>query len=632
MVKLKLPDGSTLEVEKGKSCLDAAKKISTRLADASLAAKLDETLVDVGAPLSKDARFELVTFDKKEGKEVFRHSSSHIMALAVKRLFPGVKFAIGPAIEDGFYYDFDINRTFSPEDLGNIESEMKKIVAQKLPFERREVSRDEALKMFKGEPYKLELIKELPEGETISTYALGDFTDLCRGPHIPDSGFIKAIKLTKVAGAYWKGDAKNKMLQRIYGISFPSEKELKDHLTLLEEAEKRDHRKLGTQLDLFSFHEEAPGMVFLHPKGMALWNILVDFWRKEHQKRGYVEIKTPIILNQNLWIRSGHWDHYKNNMYFTKIDESDYAVKPMNCPGGMLVYKRKSWSYRELPLRVGELGLVHRHELAGVLSGLFRVRCFTQDDAHIFMTEDQMMGEIVNLIQFIDYFYKIFGFDYSVELSTRPEKAMGSKETWDKAEKVLQEAMRKSGKKFDINPGEGAFYGPKLDFKLKDALGRSWQCGTIQLDFQMPERFELEYVGEDNKPHRPIMLHRVIYGSLDRFVAVLVEHYAGKFPLWLAPIQVRVLSIADRHNQYAKDIESTLREAGIRVESDLSQNTIQYKIREAQLQKINYMVIIGDKELEAKTISVRSRDGEQKLGVALDAFVKQIQKEVAQFK
>ena len=631
MVELTLPDGSVLKVDAGSTALDAVKKISERLASATLVAKVNGKLIDVGAPVEAGS-FAAITFDKKEGKEVFRHSSSHVMALAVKRLFPKIKLAIGPAIEDGYYYDFDTDKPFTPEDLGKIEVEMGKIVKEDLPFVRKVVSKKEALFMFKDEPYKVEMIKELPEGETISTYALGEFTDFCRGPHVPSSGFIKSFKLQKVAGAYWRGDSHKKMLQRIYGTSFPSSKELKDYLTMLEEAEKRDHRKLGVALDLFSFHDEAPGMVFWHPKGWTLWNILVDFWRKEHVKRGYQEIRTPIILNKDLWLRSGHWDHYKENMYFTKIDDFDYAVKPMNCPGGMLVYKTKSWSYKDLPLRVGELGWVHRHELSGVLSGLLRVRCFTQDDAHLFMTEGQLMGEITSLIGFIDHFYKIFGFEYHVELSTRPEKFMGKKETWDKAEAILQDAMKKADMKFEINPGDGAFYGPKLDFKVKDAIGRSWQCGTIQLDMQMPEKFELEYIGEDGQKHRPVMLHRVIYGSFERFIALLIENFAGKFPLWLSPVQVRVLPMSDRLNQNAQKVVDSLLDGGVRVEIDDSSNTLEYKIREAQLQKIPYMLVIGEKEVAANTIAVRSRDGKQEFGVKIEDFIKRIQNEVSEFK
>jgi threonyl-tRNA synthetase len=631
MVELVLPDGSKLKVKAGTSCWDAVRKISEKLASATLVAKLNGKLVDLETPAA-DGEFTAVTFDMPEGKEIFRHSSSHILALAVKRLFPRAKFAIGPAIEDGYYYDFDVERPFTPDDLKKIEKEMEKIVREKMAFQRKVVPKEEAMKIFKNEQYKIELIKDLPDGEIISLYRLGEFVDLCRGPHVPHSGFIKAFKLKKVAGAYWRGDSKNKMLQRIYGTSFPSKKELDKYLKMLEEAEKRDHRKLGTQLDLFSFHEEAPGMCFWHPKGWVLWKLLVDFWRNEHRKRGYREINTPMILNRDLWMRSGHWDHFKENMYFTKIDDVDFAVKPMNCPGGMLVYKRKTWSYRELPLRVGELGLVHRHELSGALSGLLRVRCFTQDDAHIFMTEDQMISEITNLLRFIDYMYKIFGFEYHVELSTKPEKAMGSEKTWNKAESVLQEAMKEIGWDYKVNPGDGAFYGPKLDFHLKDAIGRTWQCGTVQLDFLMPEKFDLEYVGKDGQKHRPIMLHRVIYGSLERIIAVLIEHYAGKFPVWLSPIQVRVLTLTDRQNKYAKKVFDKLFENNVRVELDNSQNTIEYKIRDAQMQKVPYMLVIGDKEETVKTIAIRSRDGKKEFGIKVDDFIKRIQREIKEFK
>ncbi|MBW3022519.1 threonine--tRNA ligase [Candidatus Woesearchaeota archaeon] len=568
-------------------------------------------------------------FGTKEGKEIFWHSSSHLLAQAVKKLFPDAVLTIGPAIENGFYYDFDF-RPFTPEDLKKIEDEMKKIVHEKLKIEKVEMTKEEAKKTFKSNPYKLELINEA-EGK-ISAYKQGEFIDLCKGPHLDSTSEIKAFKLMKTSGAYWRGDAKNKQLQRIYGISFPDRKMLQDYLTQLAEAEKRDHRKIGKELDLYSFHEEAPGMAFFHAKGMVIWNNLLGFWREEHRKAGYVEIKTPIILNKKLWLQSGHWDHYKDNMYFTKIDEQDYAVKPMNCPGGMLVYKERLHSYRELPLRAAEVGLVHRHELSGVLSGLFRVRSFHQDDAHIFCTEEQMEKEVQAIINLVDKVYRVFGFTYHLELSTKPEKAMGTKQMWDKAENSLKKALESKKLNYKINPGDGAFYGPKIDFHIKDAIGRTWQCATIQLDFQMPEKFDLTYEGQDGKKHRPVMLHRVIYGSLERFIGVLVEHYAGKFPMWLSPVQVILLPIADRHIDYCKDVAKKYFDAGIRVEVDDKAETTPKKVRNAEMQKVNYILVVGDKELENKTVNVRTRDnkilGEKKV----DEFLKQILKEVEERK
>lgn len=609
MINIKLKDGSVKEYQEGITVLDIAKDISQGLARVALAGEVDGKTVDLRKQLYKDSDLNILTFDDERGKKAFWHTSSHILAQAVKRLFPKAKLAIGPAIDNGFYYDFDIDRPFSIDDLEAIEKEMAKIVKKDAELKRFELPREEAIKLMEGinEPYKVELIEDLPEDAAISFYTQGEFTDLCAGPHIISTGSVKAVKLLSVAGAYWRGSEKNKMLQRIYGITYPKKSQLDEYLARLEEAKKRDHRKIGKELDLFSIQEEGPGFPFFHPKGMVLRNLLEDFWRKEHVKKGYQEIKTPIILNRDLWIRSGHWDHYQENMYFTKIDEADYAIKPMNCPGSMILYKRKIYSYRDLPLRVGELGLVHRHELSGALHGLMRVRCFTQDDAHIFMLPEQIKEEIIGVIELIDHFYSVFGFKYHVELSTKPEKAMGSDEDWEKATDSLKEALEAKGVKYKINEGDGAFYGPKIDFHLEDCIGRTWQCGTIQLDFQMPERFDLTYVGPDGEKHRPVMIHRVIFGSIERFIAILIEHFAGAFPVWLAPVQVRILSITDRSNDFIGEITKDFIEDEIRVENDLRNEKIGYKIREAQMEKVPYMLIVGDKELEDGTVAVRSR-------------------------
>ena len=631
MIKVTLKDGSSKEYPQGITVYEVAQDISMGLARAAVAAQVDGKTVDLMHPLNDDCQINILTFEDKEGKKAFWHTSAHIMAQAVKRLFPDVKLAIGPAIDNGFYYDFDTDRSFTPEDLDAIEAEMKKIVKEDLKLERFVLPRQEAIDYVadQNETYKVELIEELPQDSEISFYKQGEFVDLCAGPHLPSTGRVKAFKLLSLAGAYWRGDEKNKMLQRIYGISFPKKSQLDEYLARLEEAKKRDHRKLGKELDLFSIHEEGPGFPFFHPKGMVLRNILEDFWRQEHIKRGYEEIKTPIILNQDLWKRSGHWDHYQENMYFTKIDENDYAVKPMNCPGSMIVYKRKMHSYRDLPIRMAELGLVHRHELSGVLHGLMRVRCFTQDDAHIFMLPEQVKDEIVGVIDLVDYIYKQFGFNYHVELSTRPENAMGSQEDWDMATNALREALEEKNMKYVINEGDGAFYGPKIDFHLEDSIGRTWQCGTIQLDFQMPERFDLTYIGPDGEKHRPVMLHRAIFGSLERFIGILIEHYAGAFPTWLAPVQVRLLSITDRSNEYIEKLTKEFEAAGIRVETDLRNEKIGYKIREARLQRIPYMLIVGDKEVENQQVSVRSRD-EGDLGpMYVKDFLDKIQKEIS---
>jgi threonyl-tRNA synthetase len=630
MINVTLKDGSKKQFEKGLTILDIAKEISPGLARAALAAEVDGHVVDLFTSMDRDFELNILTFDDEKGKKALWHTTSHIMAQAVKRLFPDVKLAIGPAIDNGFYYDFDSEKPFTPEDLEAIEKEMAKIVKEDLKLERFELPREEAIAFMeeKNEPYKVELIEDLPEGEVISFYRQGDFVDLCAGPHVPSTGKARAFKLISLAGAYWRGDEKNKMLQRIYGISFLKKSHLDGYLTRLEEAKKRDHRKLGKELDLFSIQEEGPGFPFFHPKGMVLRNELENFWRKEHVRHGYQEIKTPIILNRDLWIRSGHWDHYQENMYFTKIDDGDYAIKPMNCPGSMLVYKRRIYSYRDLPLRMGELGLVHRHELSGALHGLMRVRCFTQDDAHIFMLPEQIKDEIIGVIDLIDYFYGIFGFKYHVELSTRPEDSMGSDEAWEQATDALREALEYKKMDYKVNEGDGAFYGPKIDFHLEDSIGRTWQCGTIQLDFQMPERFDLTYVGADGEKHRPVMIHRVIFGSIERFIAILTEHFAGAFPTWLAPVQVKILSITDRSNEFINKLADKFMDEDIRVETDLRNEKIGYKIREAQLEKVPYMLVIGDKELESGKVAVRSRkDGN--LGVMdVDEFMNKILMEI----
>ena len=554
---------------------------------------------------------EIYTFENEEYKNAYRHTTSHILAQAVKRLYPDVKLAIGPAIADGFYYDFDSPEPFTPETLEALEAEMRKICKEKLPITRFELTRTEALELMaqRDEPYKLELIRDLPEDAALSFYKQGEFTDLCAGPHVDSTGRIKAnaLKLTSCTGAYWRGDANNKMLQRVYGTCFMSKDELDTHLQRLEEAKQRDHRKLGRELDLFSLYDEGPGFPFFFPKGMILRNELLKFWREEHIRAGYEEISTPLILNEELWHRSGHWDHFKDNMYFTQIDDGDYAIKPMNCPGGMLTYKRRMWSYRELPVRMAELGTVHRHELSGALHGLMRVRCFTQDDAHLYMTPEQVPSEIAGVIELIDNIYSVFGFKYRVELSMRPENFMGEIETWNEAEKILEQVLVEKGITYRINPGDGAFYGPKIDFHLVDCIGRTWQCATLQLDFQMPERFELEYIGPDGEKHRPVMIHRTVLGSLERFIGILTEHYAGAFPLWLAPVQVMVLPITDRAHKYTLSVADALTNAGFRADTDLRSEKIGYKIREAQLQKIPYMLVLGDKEAESGLITVRKR-------------------------
>lgn len=609
MIQVTLKDGSQREVAQGTTLAEFAASISRSLAKNAMAAKVDGRVTDLMARLEKDSQVEFVTFEDAEGRDAFRHTSSHILAQAVKRLFGNVKIAIGPAIANGFYYDFDAVSAFTQEDLGKIQAEMEKIVKENFPIERMKVSRSEAIALFQelGETYKVELIQDLPEDVTISMYKQGEFVDLCAGPHLPSTGKVKAIKLQSVAGAYWRGDEKRKMLQRIYGTSFEKKVDLDAYITMLEEAAKRDHRKLGRELDLFSIQEEGPGFPFFHPKGMVLRNELENFWRKLHFKYRYQEIKTPIILNQKLWQQSGHWDHYRDNMYFTNIDEEGFAVKPMNCPGGILVYRANHHSYRDFPLRTAELGLVHRHEISGALHGLMRVRSFTQDDAHIFMLPSQIKAEIQGVIDLFNTVYSTFGLSYHAELSTKPEKAMGSDEVWEVTTNALREALDERGLPYRINEGDGAFYGPKIDFHLRDSIGRTWQCGTIQLDMQMPEKFDLTYVGEDGQKHRPVMIHRVAYGSIERFIGILIEHYAGAFPAWLSPVQVKILPITDRHVAYARELEESMFGKEIRVEVDDRSEKIGYKIREAQMEKVPYILLVGDKEIESRTVAVRKR-------------------------
>ncbi|RBP65401.1 threonyl-tRNA synthetase [Alkalibaculum bacchi] len=614
MIKVTLKDGIVHEYKDNITIYEVAKSLSDGLARVACAGELNGELVDLRTEITEDSQLNILTFDSEGGKHAYWHTSTHIMAQAVKRLFPKAKLAIGPAIDNGFYYDFDVEKTFTPEDLEKIEAEMKKIIKEKNEIVRFTLPRKEALEKMiaMGEDYKVELIENLPEDAIISFYSQGDFIDLCAGPHLMNTGSVKAYKLLSIAGAYWRGDEKNKMLQRIYGISFPKKSQVEEYVEKIEEAKKRDHRKLGKELDLFSLHEEGPGFPFFHPKGMVLRNQLENFWREEHTKRGYSEIKTPTILDVELWKKSGHWDNYSENMYTTEIDEKQFAIKPMNCPGSMMIYENHMHSYRDLPVRMGELGSVHRHELSGALHGLMRVRNFTQDDAHIYMTPEQMKDELVGVIELTDYIYNVFGFNYHIELSTRPEKSIGSQEQWDRATDVLREALEFLGKEYQVNEGDGAFYGPKIDFHLEDSLGRTWQCGTIQLDFQLPERFDLTYVGSDGEKHRPVMVHRTVLGSIERFIGILVEHFAGAFPLWLTPQQVIILPIAPIHHEYCDKIKKLYRDNGIRVDVDFRDEKIGYKIREAQLQKTPYMLVVGDKEVENNTVSVRSRkDGDQ---------------------
>ena len=624
------PDGSRREYTDGTTPLAIAESISPRLAKATLSCTIDGAHSDAFRPIDGDHEIKFNTFQDEDGRWAYRHTASHVLAQAVKRLYPNVKLAIGPAIENGFYYDFDVDTPFTPEDLEKLEKEMAKIQQENLPLERFELPREEAMRYMdeKGEPYKVELIRDLPEDAVISFYRQGEFVDLCAGPHVASTGKVKNCKLMSVAGAYWRGSEKNKMLQRIYGTAFEKKADLDAYLTMLEEAKKRDHRKLGKELGLFTIMDEGPGFPFFLPKGMVLKNTLIDYWREVHKRYGYVEISTPMILNRQLWETSGHWFHYKDNMYTTVIDDEDYAIKPMNCPGGMLVYKTEMHSYRDLPLRMGELGLVHRHELSGALHGLFRVRCFTQDDAHIFMTWEQMKDEIKNVMRLFDEVYSTFGLSYQIELSTMPEDHMGDEKDWEFATNTLRDAVVEMGKDYEVNEGDGAFYGPKLDFHLSDCLGRTWQCGTIQLDMQLPERFDLEYVGADGAKHRPVMIHRVVFGSIERFIGVITEHFAGAFPTWLAPVQVKVLPITDRAAERCVEVQKALEAHGVRVETDLRNEKIGFKIREAQMQKIPYMLVLGDKEVEQGLVSVRSRkDGD--LGTStLDDFTAKLLDEI----
>ncbi len=629
-VKVTFPDGSVREFEKGVELMTVAKDISEGLARTVLGAVVNDAVKGLQERVEVDSAVRFVKFDDPEGKEIFWHTSSHIMAAAVKRLFPDTTFAIGPAIDTGFYYDMDTEHRFVPEDLPLIEKEMAAIVKEGAKLERIVMSRDEALAYFRelGEVYKVDLIDNLPAEEEISLYKLGDFADLCRGPHLYDVKKVKAVKLLSLAGAYWRGDEKNPMLQRIYGISFEKKKDLDAELLRQEEAQKRDHRKIGKEMKLFSMHEEGPGFPFYHPNGMVIRNELENFWRAIHQERGYGEIKTPTILSEALWHQSGHWDHYKENMYFTKIDEGDYAIKPMNCPGSILVYKNDMHSYRDLPIKLAELGLVHRHELSGALHGLFRVRSFTQDDGHVFMLPSQIKEEIIKVMELADDIYKVFDFKYKVELSTRPENSMGSDEDWDHAIKSLKEALDEVGVDYTINEGDGAFYGPKIDFHLQDAIGRTWQCGTIQLDFQLPERFEMEYVASDNTKKRPVMIHRAILGSLERFIGILIEHYAGKFPAWISPVQVKIIPVSDKFSDYAHNICKAMKDKGFRVSVDDRDEKLGFKIREAQVEKVNYSLVVGEKEVASNTVSVRKRDLGDQGSMDVAAFIDLLDDEV----
>lgn len=627
---IKLPDGSEKEYEKGVKVSKVTQDISMGLYRASVGAVVNGEIRGNEETIDEDAEFKVVKFEDKEGKQIFWHTASHLMAYAIQELYPGTKFAIGPAIETGFYYDLDSEHKFIEDDFKKIEDKMKELAKKDFAVERIEISREEALNKFKemDQPYKVELINDLPEGENITLYKMGDFIDLCKGPHLTSTKSIKSVKLLSTAGAYWRGDSDNKMLQRIYGIAFEKQKQLDEYIERREEAEKRDHRKIGRDLDLFSIHEEGPGFPFFHPKGMILRNTLLNWWRDVLEENGYGEIKTPVILNEELWHKSGHWDHYKENMYFTKIDEADYAVKPMNCPGSVLVYGSEPHSYRDLPLRLAEFGLVHRHELSGALHGLFRVRAFTQDDAHVYCLFDQVKDEVFKMIELADYLYSTFGFKYSIELSTRPDDYMGDLKSWELAESSLKEALEEKGIPYVINEGDGAFYGPKIDFHLEDAIGRTWQCGTIQLDFQMPENFDLTYINEEGEKERPVMLHRALLGSVERFMGILIEHFAGKFPLWLAPVQISIIPVSDKFNDFANDLKSKFKDAGFRVEVDGRAEKVGKKIREAQLKKINYMLVIGEQEVESGKLSVRKRSGEEVKDVDFDKFVEELKEEV----
>lgn len=630
MITIRLKDGKELHFENEVTLFEAAKKISNSLAKDVLVAKVDGELTDIRNNITDGTQVEFFTKADKEGLFTLRHTAAHVMAQAIQHLYPGTKFAIGPAIDDGFYYDLESDHVFSQEDFAAIEKEMAKIAKANLPIEKKILSRNEALEFFRSrnQDYKVILIQDLPEDAIISTYTQGDFTDLCRGPHVRSTGKLKVFKLMTVAGAYWRGDEHNKMLQRIYATAFFDKEELDQFLFVRAEAEKRDHRKLGKQLNLFSFHEEGPGFPFFHPKGMVIRNELIAYERELFREFGYEEIMTPIILSKKLWLQSGHWDHYKENMYFTQIDEEDYAVKPMNCPGGILYYKTNQHSYRELPKRVGEFGIVHRHELHGALHGLFRVRVFTQDDAHIFMTQDQMKDEVIKTMEMYRKLYSVFGLEYHVELSTRPENSMGSEELWEISTNALRDAVEAAGVPYVINEGDGAFYGPKLDFHIKDCLGRTWQCGTIQMDMQLPERFDVNYVGEDGEKHRAVMLHRAGYGSLERFIGILIEHFAGAFPSWIAPVQVKVVPVTEKHMNYARSVADALSASNVRVEIEEGNDTLGYKIRKVQMEKVPYTLVVGDKEMNGHTVSVRSRKNGDEGSLPVAVFVSNLIREI----
>ena len=627
-----LKDGSVRKFSGEVTALDVAREISGRLAKEVITARVNGKLYDINRPLPAKAELELLTFDDPEARDIYRHSTAHVMAQAVKELFPGTKLAIGPAIEDGFYYDFDMEKPLSSEDLEKIEQKMQQLVGEDIEFERLAMTREEAIELFRklGEDYKIELIEQLPEGEEISCYRQGDFIDLCSGPHVGRSSRIRAFKLTSVAGAYWRGSEENAMLQRVYGTVFAKKSQLEEHLTLLEEAKKRDHRRLGRELDLFSISEDAPGMPIYHPHGVVIWNELLKLWREEHDRDGYREIRTPLILDKRLWEQSGHWENFRENMYITQVDEKTFCLKPMNCPGAMLFYQTNHYSYRDLPLRTAELGLVHRHELSGVLHGLLRVRAFTQDDAHIFMLPEQIGQEVGKVIDLVDRMYRVFGLEYRVELSTQPEKSMGTKEQWDTAIDALKRVLEEKKIPYKLNPGDGAFYGPKIDFHILDCLKRNWQCSTIQLDFQLPERFDLTYIGEDGQKHRPVTVHRVVYGAVDRFLGILIEHFAGAFPTWLAPVQVKLLPIADRHHDYCRQLQQQLNQAGVRAVVDDRNEKVGYKIRQAQAAKVPYMLVAGDKEVEDGTVSLRTRTEGDQGSIAFTDFLQMITREISQ--
>ncbi|MFP4477781.1 MAG: threonine--tRNA ligase [Desulfatibacillaceae bacterium] len=618
MVEITLPDGAVKQFESEPTGFDVAQSISEGFVRQCVAVETDGGKMDMSATLPDGATVRFITMRDEEGLEIMRHSAAHVMAQAVLHLYPDAKLTIGPVVENGFYYDIDMEPV-SEEDFEKIEREMQRIVKEKIPFERKVVGRDEALQLYRDEPYKHEIIEDLP-ADTVSLYTQGDFTDLCRGPHVPHTGYIKAFKLMRVSGAYWRGDSDREQLQRLYGTAFFDKKELKSYLHMIEEAKKRDHRKLGAQLDLFSFHEEAPGMAFFHPRGMEIWNALLEYWREEHKRAGYVETKTPVLLHKDLWIRSGHWENYRENMYTSVVDEVEYAIKPMNCPGGMVLFGSRHHSYKDLPLRTAEVGLVHRHELSGVLSGLFRVRAFHQDDAHIFMTPDQITDEILGVLNLVQRMYSTFGLGFHLELSTRPEKSIGTDEQWETATNGLVDALSRYGVEYKVNEGDGAFYGPKIDIHIRDAIGRTWQCGTVQLDMSLPERFDLGYIGADNQRHRPVMIHRVIYGSIERFFGILVEHFAGRFPLWLAPVQAVVMPMNDELVEYAAGVQDELFQKGLRVDLDDRTESIKKKVRDAQLNKIPLMLTIGPKEMEAGTLAVRTLDGKVHYGVDMERF------------